>query len=1178
MAVLAIAAAGAGAGSALGIGAGVGWAIGSVVGNLLFGPKPQSTITEGPRLGDLTVTSSAYGAPIPYGYGTVRMAGNIVWSTSIQEHQTVQRQRVGGKGGAQKASQTTVTYTYTCSFAVAFGEGPANGVIKIWADSKLIYDANAEDELPDAVQGLVFRFYPGNETQLPEGIEVADKGDGNVPAYRGIARIVFDDMPLQNFGNRIPNITAEIAFKPSTPSYPVRVWTPIQHPQAARVTDGNVCAVDYQRGVVYMAKFIGAQGTRAIRRMQYRTLIEDRVVLDNDVFTISDPADFSAMANLYIGRDGYIYGNGSGGNSKPIVRIDPNSMKQVEQWGISSVSTVNSAASFASLTTFGMASCLGAAGRIDFLICGGFTNQVGILRATPLEYVWGSIQSLDEARQVGIAGGDIFDESGTAFVVGGGTVAGPGLSPNLGIYQFTITVAASYSPITEETIGVEFEKLDTISAGDLIVGSSNLAACVLVGRDPTDGGLVIGIEDSVTSERRMIKWTAADGVLWNTEVPDYYNASTSAISQNNRLDGSTYSWLSGEIPRTIDLRTGELTIGSAISGLASGYPQVYDYKSNSILFRNGSDGGGTGSVYWKKVFLGRAEAAGDLLSNIVTDLCARAGLDSVDIDVTELTDEVKGYVITRPTSARASIEILTQPYFFNGVESDFILKFPKRGGANADSLIQSELAFVDESTGIILSEKRAQEVELPERINVLYIEKDSDYQQGVQFTKRITNPYASMSSKNQANVELPIVLEATESKQISEKMLYTSWIERDGYQALLSWAQLLLDPGDVITITLDSGAQFRIRIIKVELGANMALDMEFMAQEAATYISNAIGSQGNGFPQQVIPGTAFTKLFLLDVPLLRDMDDTGGISSRTYYFQAGYGPSGWPGALLYKSQDNVSFAQVGQSNIEASWGTCANILGVPEMEFATDEINTLTVFMATGADNLLSVSQLEMLNGANGAVLLKADGTPEIIQYRDVIENDDGSFTLSGLLRGRRGTDPYVGTHEAGELFLLLELDAAEAILLGLAELNVVRFYRGVGFNSLFEASDLETRTNTGRDLKPWAPVHVRAQDTSSGDIEITWDRRTRINGALLNFVGDVPLNEETEAYEIDITDGSSGLVIRTLVATTTSVTYTAAQIAVDFGFLPNELIITAYQMSAAVGRGFGVEHTVEVE
>ncbi len=72
-------------------------------------------------------------------YGTLRLAGNMIWSSGITEQRNVARSQTGGKGGAS-ASQTAVSYAYTASFAIVFAEGPAEDVLRLWADGKLIYD------------------------------------------------------------------------------------------------------------------------------------------------------------------------------------------------------------------------------------------------------------------------------------------------------------------------------------------------------------------------------------------------------------------------------------------------------------------------------------------------------------------------------------------------------------------------------------------------------------------------------------------------------------------------------------------------------------------------------------------------------------------------------------------------------------------------------------------------------------------------------------------------------------------------------------------------------------------------------------------------------------------------------------------------------------------------------
>lgn len=211
MAILALGVLGASLTSAVGIGASVGWLGGVVLGNLLFGQKGPTQ--EGSRLSDLSVQSSTYGQAIPIVYGTMRFAGNVIWSIPLQETRHVTTQH-GGKGGGG-GSATQVTYTYSVSFAVGLCVGPVSTVRRVWADTKLIYDASASNTQAVEKYPGVVRFYLGDEDQLPDPTMEMFLGAGNVPAYRGMVYIVFNNLQLADFANRIPNIqTTVLAFRP----------------------------------------------------------------------------------------------------------------------------------------------------------------------------------------------------------------------------------------------------------------------------------------------------------------------------------------------------------------------------------------------------------------------------------------------------------------------------------------------------------------------------------------------------------------------------------------------------------------------------------------------------------------------------------------------------------------------------------------------------------------------------------------------------------------------------------------------------------------------------------------------------------------------------------------------------------------------------------------------------
>lgn len=207
LAIVAVAGAGAWGATAIGLTAATGWAAGSLVGSLLFAKGGGGRDQVGPRLENLKVTSATRGTPITRVYGTSRIGGNLMWTGGLVE--TKHEDEVG-KGGSETVD--VIWYTYSASFTVALCEGPITGVRRIWADAKVIYDIG---ENASATQVLVskttgYTIYAGDETQLPSALTQTAYDTDSVPSSRGIAYIEFNDMQLEEYGNRIPNITAEV--------------------------------------------------------------------------------------------------------------------------------------------------------------------------------------------------------------------------------------------------------------------------------------------------------------------------------------------------------------------------------------------------------------------------------------------------------------------------------------------------------------------------------------------------------------------------------------------------------------------------------------------------------------------------------------------------------------------------------------------------------------------------------------------------------------------------------------------------------------------------------------------------------------------------------------------------------------------------------------------------------
>lgn len=182
-------------------GAAIGKAVGSLAGayidSQLFGASGQSNVLDGPRLSDLTVTASTEGTDISRLYGRAKLGGQVIWATNFEEE--VSTSGGSGKGLNTGSSAASSKYRYFANFAVGLCEGEVTRLGRVWADGD-------EINLAD----YTYRFYGGTEAQLPDSLIEAKEGVDNAPAYRGLAYVVFERMPMQDFGNRIPQLAFEV--------------------------------------------------------------------------------------------------------------------------------------------------------------------------------------------------------------------------------------------------------------------------------------------------------------------------------------------------------------------------------------------------------------------------------------------------------------------------------------------------------------------------------------------------------------------------------------------------------------------------------------------------------------------------------------------------------------------------------------------------------------------------------------------------------------------------------------------------------------------------------------------------------------------------------------------------------------------------------------------------------
>lgn len=1108
MAVLALAAAGSALSTALlpagfaafGLSAAqIGFSAGAALGSILFGPNTDLPTVHGPRLTDLKVQVSTYGAVIPFGYGRFRAAGNIIWATPIRENAVYTSVSTGGgKGGGGGGTQTQVSYYGTISMAVAFHNGPILGLRKIWANGKLIYnvgdDAASSTVIASAGTAAAMRVYLGSESQSPDSLIEAYKGAGNAPAYRGTAYVVFQDFNLSDYGNRPPNFEFEVVTAGS--ELPIQIGTYLS------ATQSNQAGSLLQSP----AGFLWGATTSLSEIFAYNLYSKTKVAsLTRSAGEEGVPFAIDAQGQCYAWQYNGGFANGS------IYRFNERGLDTEFTGTIPPLS-------------FGV---FDIAGRIW-----GYRPFSG--QTVPCLISFDSDDGDNECSLVDVSTG--YTNSfllGNANAIGGriyyrGTNSG---SPR-GWGYFNIYNGTYYHLVSAANPGQPIGSVG--NDGYIYIGDS--ADVTKLSRYTADGALVASLTVTGMTEIRDVVQDAG-GYVWLLAV-------ISGTMQFRKINPATMAVVqSGSLPAGVN------------GGKPAFFPSIAFAGTEGILLQ-GVDTS-TLNVYAPEP-LPRIQADLVTLDDVVEDLCERAGLSASDLVLTTLSsDELTGYVVGNRGPVRGMIEPLMASHFFDAVESDGKIKFVKRGAASVRTIEEGRLgARPDEIFEVpeTLTLTRRQDLELPRQINVVYMDADNNYQVGEQLSRRLIG-----GTLEPRTVELPLVLSADQAKAIADTMLYVLWLARSTATFVAGREQLALEPTDVITIPWNSEDRV-LRLVRKSEDPFGVIQMEAEMEDAEVYVQEAPGA-GSILPDNEIPLNSPTQPIFLDIPLLLDADNGPG-----FYFAAKGYTEDWLGTQLYGSTDDgatylpILSGAIGEASVI---GAALNALGdlTAHGNEVIDEHNYVDV-VVPGA-TLSGITRAQLFNDQNAAVLLTLSG-PEVFQFRDAELIDTDTYRLTGLLRGRLGTEALMGAHGAGETFVLLNSEVRN-ITQTYSDIGQSRDYKPVSVGSTLQRTPVSMFTNTALRLKPLAPVQLGGGRNAGGDLLLQWRRRTRFDAALRDNV-DAPLGETSEGYAIDILNGSS--VVRTLTATTTEASYTAAQQTTDFGSPQSSIDVVVYQLSAEYGRG----------
>ena len=1208
-----------GAGTLLGIS--LGSTIGGIAGYLISPPKsPEQSPPSG--ISDLYITSASLGTLIPIVHGAFRIPGNIIDATkkqsTILETETPGTGGMKGKGGGNITSERF----YFITLDIALCEGPIQRIARIWADLDLWYDESADlgkieltqvtsehilytgvfldDETPVAVDTVTLYFGREDAEEVDPTFEEI-RGVGTTPIYRGTAHIVFKDLALGNSG-RVPNFTFEV----------VKDGTYLDSLQDLDVSNAGVYAlyarsIGSKRSISFSIEVNvtvdNVANTSTLERVDGGSFSEDGFAL-GDVSIAGSPAGNNGRWSIFSVTTSLLVLAGLMEAENPGTTLiltqsvrEPNASGVLRSYTRRTVSLIAEQSVGVNPQVIAIDNNAGTGGDTVSVLNYGSLDGLDPSTDT-LNYFFGGVNlesPLEDTTFALRTGGEISSntvlqsrmsksqQNGKLFVshdsvpaitrftltgstratIGGIAVAMVTDRPNDRLYV-----------LLDSTDSVE--KYNTLPGGGMtLIETITLPSGASVGRmiiDTNEQVWVSNLYDATvtyfTTDANKTDISVLNAPLGLVEASDgFIWVSSSSEGAIDRIDPSDDSVESFTLPLSVPLLTNGVSgkIWGATIGLSSvlylidtdgTYTQVRVPPGVTKIISDDEGYCYLMCVDSRTIFVVDPTASATTLlvseaglACVVRYYCERAGIPGNQVDVSLLDNTPVNMVLSEVQSARNVIQQLADTFLFSAVESEGVLKFFFQSSVSLVASITEECLSggVDKQDVRSLAIARTQEIELPTQITITAPDLTRNYQDSA-LVRQITSGRAG---QNPQVIRLPLAMTYQQANKLAETHLLTPWTRRERGEFTLSPVFSLLEPGDGITLTARA-LTYTMRLTEKNSGRSWLDSFKSEAFDSLVFENVEEVAIPEEIVPRVIPTSTATSL-LLDLPPLNSTTLTLRFFPAFYKLIA---DRVYRSATLFQSLDaGVSYTSLVSSQDQATVGTVALALAAPPSVHVWDDTNTITVVMLNGT--LETVSELDVLNGAN-RIALGTGNNCEIIHFMTATLIAANTYTLSHLIRGRKGTESLIGTHGTNEFLILLNAAITNrSVDYSINIVNMSETYKTVTAALAINDTPSSNFTLRGVSLKPWAPVlrSLSRNTPSADDITFNFIGRSRLN--------DVPIGV-TAQWDVDSTktfnvyiyqDGTYVTLKRTIqvVATgalsdTISAVYTSANQTTDFG------------------------------
>ena len=554
-----------------------------------------------------------------------------------------------------------------------------------------------------------------------------------------------------------------------------------------------------------------------------------------------------------------------------------------------------------------------------------------------------------------------------------------------------------------------------------------------------------------------------------------------------------------------------------------------------------SDGANWERGHWLNGRLGLVSLSG-LIEAVLSDH------DFADFAVADVYGLVGGYVVNEVLSARATLEPLLQAFRIDAADAGDRILF--RGRSRPGDAEIGEDSLVEVADEPLLRRRRAQETELASELVLRFIDAGKDFRMGAAASRGLAG-----DSQRGAAIDLTAIIEFQEAERLTDTARHLGGAGEHGAAAA---AERLVDRGRRPSATGWRAGAVSGRAHRGRREPQACAAARRSARPvAASFGRAAEAAAGN----------------LVGAPEVRAIDFASPDGMEMHAPRLAVFAEPWPGsAAIYAAAEGGGFRLASTLTRAATMGRLVSPLGAgPHGRF--DRANAIEVALFGGT--LASLPDIDVLAGGNSAAVKGAGGQWEILQFAEAELIAPRRYRLTKLLRGQCGTEAAMQDGaETGADFVLLDR-AVAPLPVRRDQVGLPLIYRiGPARDDHAAPSFSEAMiVADGVGLRPLAPVHLKAKrDGGTGDIDLSFVRRTRFGGVAWEAV-EIPLNEDSEAYRLEIFDGAT--LRRSIELAAPFYRYDAAAQVTDFGGPTAAFNIRIAQLSAAAGAGFPLEEIV---